>query len=100
MQGSRGAAAPSALVHKGAGGARIALHTELLSSLRSCEGTFSSVIDSLVGENFCVGKPPDLQIIMVLLGAQNSKHCSSGNEFEDHNLFLWSKIHIHRCALS
>ena len=38
------------------GGARIATHTELFSSLLSCEGSFSGYVDGLVQEN-CSGGP-------------------------------------------
>ena len=57
--GAGGAAAPSALIHGGAGGARIALHTELFPFLLSAEEAFSSIVASLVQENFAGGKPPD-----------------------------------------
>ena len=43
--GAGGAAAPSALIRGEAGGARIALHTELLPSLLPSEGAFSDVVD-------------------------------------------------------
>ena len=72
----------------GAGGARIALHSELFPSLLSSEGAFSSFVDSLLQENFSGGKPPDPQISLVLLGNQYTKHCSSGKEIEDQNLPL------------
>ena len=39
----------------GAGGARIALHAELLPSLLPSEGAFSDVVDGLIQENFCHG---------------------------------------------
>ena len=42
-----------------AGGARIALHAELLPSLLPSEGAFSDVVDGLIQENFSGGKPPD-----------------------------------------
>ena len=41
----------------GAGGARIALHTDFLLSLLSSEGAFSVISDSLLQENFSGGKP-------------------------------------------
>ena len=65
--GAGGAAAPSALIH-GAGGGRIALHTEFLQSLLSSEGAFSGISDSLVQENFSGGKPPDPHINIESLG--------------------------------
>ena len=51
----------------GAGGARIALHTEFFPSLLSSEGAFSGISDSLV-ENFSGGKPPDPQVTVDSLG--------------------------------
>ena len=54
--GVGGVAAPSAFIHRGAGGARIALHTKLFSSLRSAEEAFSDLVDSLVQENFSGSK--------------------------------------------
>ena len=56
--GAGGAATHSAFIHGGAGGARIALHTEFFPSLLSSEGAFSGISDSLV-ENCYGGKPPD-----------------------------------------
>ena len=50
--GAGGAAATSAFIHGGAGGARISLHAELFSSLLSSERAFSCIADSLVFENF------------------------------------------------
>ena len=41
----------------GAGGARIALHTELFRSLLSAEEASSSIVDSLVQETFSGSKP-------------------------------------------
>ena len=41
----------------GARGARIALHTEVFPFLLSCQKTFSSVVDSLVQENFFGASP-------------------------------------------
>ena len=64
----------------GAGGARITLHAELTPSLLSSEWAFSGIVDSLVQETFSGGKPPDSQIIIVLLGNQCSKHFSSSKE--------------------
>ena len=52
----------------GAGGARIALHTEFLPSLLSSEGAFSGISDSLLQEDFSRGKPPDLQTTIESLG--------------------------------
>ena len=72
----------------GTGGARIAIHTELFPSLLSAEETFSGIADWLVPETFSGGKPPDPQIIIVLLGDQCIKYCSSGKEFTDQNLAL------------
>ena len=72
----------------GAGGARIALHTELFPSLLSAEEAFFSIVDSFVQGNFSGGTPPDPQIIIVLLRDQCTKHCSSGKEFKDQNLSL------------
>ena len=43
----------------GVGWARIVLHTELFPSLLSSEGVFCGILDSLIQENFSVGKPPD-----------------------------------------
>ena len=43
----------------GAGGARLALHTELSPSLLSAEEAFSGIADSLVQESFSGDKPPD-----------------------------------------
>ena len=82
----------------GAGGARVALRTELFPSLLSAEEAFSGIVDSLVQENFSGGKPPDPQIIVVLLEDQCIKHCSSGKEFKDQNLALWRNIYMHRFA--
>ena len=65
--GARGAAAPSALFHGGAGRARIALCAALFPSLISCEGAFSGVVDSLVATNFSGGKSPDPQVNVVQL---------------------------------
>ena len=83
----------------GAGGARIVLHTELFPSLLSAEEAFSGIVDSLVQDNFSEGKPPDPQIIVLLLGDQCIKHCSYGKEFEEQNLALWRNIYVHRFAL-
>ena len=52
---------PPLLSSMGAGGARIALHTEFFPSLLSSEGVFSGISDSLV-EDFSGGKPPDPRI--------------------------------------
>ena len=78
----------------GAGGARIALHTELFPSLLSAEEAFSGFVDDLVQETFSGGKPPDPQIIVVLEGDQCIKLYSSGQEFRDQNLALWTSICI------
>ena len=94
-----GTAALSALIHAGAGGTRIALHTVIFPSLLSAEEAFSGIIDSLVRENFSGGKPPDSHIILVVLGDQCIKHCSSGKEFKDQILALWRNIYMHRFAL-
>ena len=83
----------------GAGGARIALHTDLFPSLLLSEGAFSGIVDSSVQDHFSGGKPPDNQICIVFLGNKYTKHCSSGKEIEDQNLPLWRNMHIHRCAL-
>ena len=83
----------------GAGGASIALHTELFPSLLSDEEAFSGIVDNLVQENFSGCNPPDPHIIVVLLGDQCIEHCSSGKEFEDQNLALWRSIYMHRFAL-
>ena len=56
MLGGRRAAAPLPS-SMGAGGARIAFHTVLFSSLLSSEGAFLSIVDSVVLENFSGGKP-------------------------------------------
>ena len=58
------AASPSALMYRGAGGARIALHTEFLPSLLSSEGAFSSISDSLLQEKLSGGRLLDLQTII------------------------------------
>ena len=55
---------PSSMV---AGGARIALYTELFSSLLSYEGASSGVEDSLIQENVSRSKLPDLHLHIVLL---------------------------------
>ena len=47
---------------EGAGDARIPLHAECFRSLLSCEGAFSSVVDSLVLGNFSRDKSPDPQV--------------------------------------
>ena len=73
-----------------AGGARIALHTELLSPLVSSQGAFSGIVDNLVQENFSGGKPPDPYSIVILLGDQYVKHCFSEKELKDKNLALWN----------
>ena len=52
----------------GAGGARIALHTQLFPALLSSKGAFSGIVDSLVQETISGGKPPDPLINIVLLG--------------------------------
>ena len=83
----------------GAGGARIALHAELLPFLLPSEGAFSDVVDGWIQENFSKGKPPDPQITVVFLGDKYSKHCPSGKELEDQNLLLSRNMHIHRYAL-
>ena len=80
-----------------AGGVRIPFHTELPPSLLSTEEAFSGIVDSLVQENFSGGKPPDPQIIVVLLGDHCIKHCSSGKKpksspVEEH-------IYMHRFAI-
>ena len=77
----------------------IALHTELFPSLLSAEEAFSSIVDSLIQEHFSGGKPPDPQVVLVLLGDQCSKHCSSVKEFKDQTLALWRNIYKHRFAL-
>ena len=81
-------AALSALIHGGAGGAKIALHTELFLSLLSAEEAFPGIVDSLVQENFSGGKPPDPQIIVLVLGDRCIKYCSSGKGFKEQNLSL------------
>jgi len=48
----------------------------------------------LVQKHFSGGAPPDPQIYIILLGDQYNKDCSSGKEFEDQNIHLWSNIHI------
>ena len=48
-------------------GARINLDTELILSLLSCEGALSSIVDSLVHENFSGGKTLDFQSDMIYL---------------------------------
>ena len=63
------------------------------------KGVFSSIVDSLVRENFSGGKPQDPHITIMLLVDQYTKHCFSEKEFEDENLLLWKDIHIHRCTL-
>ena len=63
------------------------------------EEAFSGIVDRLVQENCSGGKPPDPQILVVLLGDQCIKHCSSGKEFRDHNPALWRSIYMHRFAL-
>ena len=83
----------------GAGGARIALHTEFFPSLLSSEGAFPGIADDLVPEYFSGGKPPNPQSAMASLGDQYTRHSSSGKEFRNQNLPLWRNIHIHRCAL-
>jgi len=55
--GWQGAAAPLCPHPWGAGGARITLHTKLFLSLLSCEGAFSSVVDSLVHGSFLGPSP-------------------------------------------
>ena len=52
----------------GAGGARIALHTDFLPSLLSSEGAFSGISDGSLQENFSEGKPPDPQATIQSLG--------------------------------
>ena len=88
-------AAPFALIHGGAGGARIALHTEFFPSLLSSEWALSRIVDRLVEEAFSWGKPPDPQICIVVLGNQYASHCSSGKDFEDRNLSLWRNIYMY-----
>ena len=78
----------------GAGRARITLHTELFPSLQSSEVAFSGIADSLVQGNFSGGKPPDPHIVVVLLGDQYIKHCSSGKELKEQNLALWKNIDL------
>ena len=65
----------------GAGGARIALHTELSPSLLSAEDIFRHCrqVDS---RKFCGGNTTDPRSILVLLGDQCIKHCSSGKELK------------------
>ena len=79
----------------GEGGARIILHTELFPSLLSAKEAFFGIVDSLVQENFSVGKPPDPQIVILLLGDQCIKHCPSGKEFKDQTPSLWRNIYIY-----
>ena len=43
---------------EGAGDVRIALNTEIFTSLLSCEGALSGILDSFVHETFSGGKPP------------------------------------------
>ena len=81
LGGAAGAAAPSALIHGGTGGARSALYTEFFPSLLSSEGAFSGISDSLV-ESFSGGKPPDPQVAVDSLGDYHTKHCASGKEFK------------------
>ena len=57
--GSGGAAVPSALFRGGAGGARIALNTEIFASLLSREGAFSGMLDSFFHDTFSGGNSPD-----------------------------------------
>ena len=83
----------------GAGGAIVTLHTELFPFLLSAEEACSGIVDSLVQEDFSGGKPPDPQIIVVLLRDHCIKHRSSGKEFKDQNLALWRNIYMHRLAL-
>ena len=66
--GGAGGAATSALIDGEAGGARIALHTELFPSLLSSKQAFPGISDSLVQENFSGGKPPDPQVAIESLG--------------------------------
>ena len=64
-QGWQEAQLPSLFSSMGAEGARIALYVELFPSLLSCEGAFSSIVDSFVQETFSGGKPPDPQLVVV-----------------------------------
>ena len=57
--GAEGAVAPSALIHERAGGARIALSTEIFPSLLSSERAFSGIVDSLVCK-ICLGASPQI----------------------------------------
>ena len=82
----------------GVGGAKIACHTAFFASLLSSHGAFSSILDSLVQENFAGGKPPYPKIIMVLLGGQYSKHCFSGKSLKT-KIYSCGSEYIHRCAL-
>ena len=50
----------------GAGGARVALHTEFLQFLLSFEGGYSGISDSLLQKNFSGSKPPDPQTATLL----------------------------------
>ena len=50
----------------GAGGAIIALHTEVFPPLLSSKRAFSSIVESLVHSNFYGDKPPDSYINIVL----------------------------------
>ena len=50
---------------------------------------FSALYTVWFKEIFLGASPPDPQIVVVLLGDQFIKHCSSGKEFEDRNLSLW-----------
>jgi len=56
---ARRAAAPLFPHSWGAGGARIALHTEFYPSLPSYKTAFSSIVDSLIHKDSSVGNPPD-----------------------------------------
>ena len=58
------AAAPSAFTYGWSGGARIALHTELILSLLFSERAFSGIVDSLVHKKFLGTSPQNPELAL------------------------------------
>ena len=86
------------------GGARIALHAELISFRLSCKGAFPA-FQTVWFEKIFLGESPQTPNVPWYSPQTPNVPCYSYetsildiDEFEDQNLLLWRNIHIHRCA--